>query len=289
MRKFVRQIFIAAERRRTRQAGLVAILVLTALIFSATLAYAESNDGCDEGGCDTTPPVFWYLYAWANCKGADVIWYTDEPTTGSIEYSQTSGGPYQTVEDQTLTYNHNKTLVDLEAGKTYYYRVTATDAAGNSTTSGENSFQTPSGPDLSIKASSRWASYSDYLMRRLSVDYQIVNSGWSYAVNVKITESSADSGVTLLTPTPVAVGNIYPGSSAQVTLEYQIPAGVYSFKANTNLSAQGDWWYGGDCGYQYSFDNNPRVPLLPSQQLGVSAGVQTGLFGVRADVYPPDL
>jgi len=97
--------------------------------------------------------------------------------------------------------------------------------------------------------STYWASYGDYLLRKLSVAYVINNNGASVAYNVSITGSAGTGGVTLDTPVPTTVGNIIGGGSAGVTLKYNIPVGVSGFRANTTASALDE------CAGSYTYPN----------------------------------
>jgi hypothetical protein len=94
-----------------------------------------------------------------------------------------------------------------------------------------------------------WGSYANYLAHRLSVTYTVSNGGSGTAYNVNITGSSGTSGVTLATTAPYAIGNIAAGGSVPLTLQYDIPAGVGGFLANTTASAQDE------CANSYNYPN----------------------------------
>ena len=92
-------------------------------------------------------------------------------------------------------------------------------------------------PSLSLsKTRIYWASYADYQAGQLSVDYSIANgSALAAAHNVQIAGTSNSNGVTMVSATPG--GNVPGGSNAAVTIKYQIPAGVTSFKSTVYATA----------------------------------------------------
>lgn len=104
-------------------------------------------------------------------------------------------------------------------------------------------------PALSLsKTSTYWGSYADYTARQLSVDYSIGNgAGLTNAYNVAIVAASNSNGVTMASAT--AGGNIPAGSSAAVTIKYNIPVGVGQFTstvyATANDLCNNTWEYPG--------------------------------------------
>lgn len=96
-------------------------------------------------------------------------------------------------------------------------------------------------PDLRMSAPSPfWASPGDYENRLLSVNWtisniapQVVGDDNYYidnAYDVKITGSTNNNGVTIVTPLPVTVANIISVmGNASVTLKYHVPPGVGSW------------------------------------------------------------
>lgn len=85
-----------------------------------------------------------------------------------------------------------------------------------------------------------WNNYEDFLSRRVSVDYLVVNNGMAPVYNVKLSLVQANSGVTCLTPAPLAIGDIDagPGSAAGFTLVYDVPAGVSRFSSRLYVEAR---------------------------------------------------
>lgn len=73
---------------------------------------------------------------------AVIIWTTDEDATSQIKYSESPGGPYTTLaENTTLQKNHTYIISDLDnTDPKYHYKVVSKDIYGSSATSSEYSF-----------------------------------------------------------------------------------------------------------------------------------------------------
>lgn len=103
-------------------------------------------------------------------------------------------------------------------------------------------------PGLSLSASAiYWDSYSDYVERILTTDFDIINTGVVDAYKLKIFGSSSTNGTVLLTALPVSVGNFSAGTSPHVRLKYKVPYGVDHYVS---------WFYASvedSCGASYSF------------------------------------
>ncbi len=98
---------------------------------------------------DTKAPVISNILVAAKTQTAAVItWQTDEPANTQISYDTRSASSTGlahrnlTTLDDTMTVSHAGVISDLVAGRTYYYSVKSTDAAGNITTADEVSFET---------------------------------------------------------------------------------------------------------------------------------------------------
>ncbi len=92
---------------------------------------------------DTTPPTISDIKA-TNIDSFDesISFTTNENTVSFVDYGKdTSYG--NSVGDSNLTSSHASKLINLTMGTTYHYRVKAIDAAGNSTTSDDQTFRTP--------------------------------------------------------------------------------------------------------------------------------------------------
>ena len=97
----------------------------------------------DVGGPpDTTPPLISNVHATAiTASGATITWTTDEASDSVVEYGLTTSYG-SSVSNATDVTNHSLPLSGLTNNTLYHYRVNSTDAAGNTTTSVDHSFQT---------------------------------------------------------------------------------------------------------------------------------------------------
>jgi len=107
----------------------------TALIDEITLYAASSPPPRVPPPVDTVAPVISDVFASVRAAdgGAEVIlsWTTDEPTTSSVAYGETTS--YEVGSSTSAgTTEHSVTLTGLIEGTLYHYQVTATDASGNS-------------------------------------------------------------------------------------------------------------------------------------------------------------
>src|SRR5262245_13036078 len=100
---------------------------------------------------DTTAPTISNLRATTiDSSKVAISWTTNEPANSQVEYSNDfTFPPAQTlkVTNAAFVTTRSLTLTGLQPNSTYYYRVTSTDAAGNSTMSEAPSFTVP-GPTL---------------------------------------------------------------------------------------------------------------------------------------------
>lgn len=96
---------------------------------------------------DNTAPLVMKVSAVdVNINSARIVWNTNEPATGQIEYGSTTAYNLVSLEKKQLVKTHSITLVNLSAGRIYHYRVKSKDAAGNLGISEDFTFTTPLGP-----------------------------------------------------------------------------------------------------------------------------------------------
>lgn len=182
----------------------------TGIIDSSVIVSADYSDATSGLNLDTV-----YVTVDSEVDGSSVVDCSVGATGVSCTVSGISAGPH-TIE------------------------VSVTDNAGNTATATSSFTFCQSGePALSLGLQSVfWASYADYLDRKLSISFAVNNTGSISAYNVELTGTSATSGVTLATPVPVAVGGIGTGGSGSATLKYNVPAGVTSFTVSVAASAE---------------------------------------------------
>lgn len=83
---------------------------------------------------DITPPVISSVSAsLITSNSAVIIWTTDEPATGFVNYGTNPWNWVVTPDDLTLATSHSFTLTNLTSTTTYYYRVYSRDSSGNGT------------------------------------------------------------------------------------------------------------------------------------------------------------
>lgn len=98
---------------------------------------------------------------------------------------------------------------------------------------------TGSRPPLALRTTSAyWASYSDYLIRKLSVDFSVSNEGDNPAYAVRVNVYTGTEGVIAAGDLPVPLGLIDSGSSKPFTLFYSVPYGVHAFRTTVYFSAE---------------------------------------------------
>ncbi len=74
----------------------------------------------------------------------DISWATDIEANSTVEYGLTTDyGTMLTLD--SLSPSHSISIINLPIATTYHYRITSTDATGNSTMSGDYTFTTTSG------------------------------------------------------------------------------------------------------------------------------------------------
>ncbi|MBE0429561.1 MAG: S8 family serine peptidase [Thermoleophilia bacterium] len=101
-------------------------------------------------------------------------------------------------------------------------------------------------PQLSLSSPQPyWATYADYQLRELSVDWTIHNAAHN-AYDVSIVGSANTNSVSTIS-LPVTVGDIPEGAEAVFTLTYQVPAGIASYKSTTYAVALDA------CGMMYAY------------------------------------
>jgi hypothetical protein len=116
-------------------------------------------------GPDTTAPVISAVGAnGLTDRAATVVWTTNEPADSQVEYGLTTGYGISSPLQTAYTTSHATTLSGLTPATLYHYRVRSTDAAGNSTVSGDAVFTTAasdtSAPTVAVTAPAGGATVS---------------------------------------------------------------------------------------------------------------------------------
>lgn len=79
---------------------------------------------------------------------ATIVWLTNEPTVGQVEYGLTAGYGWYTPFSSEYKKTHRMKIKDLKPNTTYFFRIRAKDLSGNETESTSFSFATLSDLDL---------------------------------------------------------------------------------------------------------------------------------------------
>lgn len=154
-------------------------------------------------------------------SSVEIVWDTNEQTTGQVQYSTTSpvNASSSLKTDITLSTNHSLVLSGLNPDSKYYYVVTVKDADGNVKVSSEKSFTTKT---LDVKAPS--------ILFSVAIDVKAIS-----AQLVWITNEKSDSRVWVSTTTPVAVSGSSTVSSTNMTYFHSLTL--------SNLTAGTKYYY----------------------------------------------
>ncbi len=108
---------------------------------------------------DTTAPLISGITAGSITEtGATISWSTNEASDTQIQYGTTTAYGSETTLNTTMVTSHSEALSSLAPATLYHFRVLSRDAAGNLTTSGDNTFTTATPPDTTPPAISGIAS-----------------------------------------------------------------------------------------------------------------------------------
>ncbi|MFV0316432.1 MAG: InlB B-repeat-containing protein [Microthrixaceae bacterium] len=178
---------------------------------------------------DSSPPVISGVSVDAADTTAVVSWQTDEPASSRVEFGTSPALGSPAVSDAALVSVHNTTLNGLVPDTTYYYRVVSTDASGNTSTTGIDTFTTtttPIGPLLDL-----W--YDDDLQVGGSVPiaqrFTDIQGNVSDPSGIASLTASLNNGV----PRPISVGAngrrlVADGDFVVDVLNAELNAGVNS-------------------------------------------------------------
>jgi hypothetical protein len=172
-------------------------------------------------GPDTTPPVVSGVAALSITTNSAIISFTtSESARSGVEYGTTTsyGG---TATNSTLSMNHSLPLNGLTPNTTYHYRVHATDASGNRTTSADFTFQTSQIPPPDTNAP---------VITGVSVQGLTAN----LATIVFSTSEAARSGVEYGTTTGYGSNatNATPASTHTLSLSGLLPTTLYHYRVH---------------------------------------------------------
>ncbi len=91
---------------------------------------------------DTTPPAISNVQVSPDVDFAVISWDTDEPARAAVSWGPTSVYESGTLDDPNFATHHSVTLTGLAPATTVHYRITATDAADNASSTADATFDT---------------------------------------------------------------------------------------------------------------------------------------------------
>ena len=216
-------------------------------VFDVAAPISPEDGGAPDPGPtpgDTTPPVISGVSVAPSSTSAQVSWATDELSTGAVAFGLTSAYG-STVPATVAGSTQSVTLSGLSPATTYHFRVQATDASGNTSTSTDKTFTTAlqnAGPAIDV-----WYG-----------DVQTVGADGQPQVWVNVLGNVADSdGVS--------------------SLEYQLNGGAWTALTmgpdNRRLQAKGD--FNADVAWSKLTvgDNSVRIRAVDSKGASSSRGV----------------
>ena len=215
---------------------------------------------------DTTPPVINNVaVSNISASSATITWKTDEMSDSKVEYGKTES--YGSSKSNTsLVTSHSITLIGLEPGTSYHYKVSSSDSSGNQASSGDFIFTTFEQPQnvmhiadiqMALKSGGFWFLKYTYATATVTVvDAQSnpvagtqVSGHWSGATN------DSDSGIT--------------DPSGKVTLasdsKWQAPMGT-TFTFTVDNATKNGWTY------------NPAANVETSDSITVNSPSSGSIF-----------
>jgi len=117
--------------------------------FHTSYYFAHEFDGPSGGGTpDVIPPNISAISTNSlTSASVNIVWNTDEPATSGVEYGPTTAYG-SSVTNSALVNSHSLSLVNLNVGTTYHFRISSTDRSGNKTTTADRVFTTSSSANV---------------------------------------------------------------------------------------------------------------------------------------------
>ena len=116
----------------------------------ATLTMNQSKQVTANFVLENTSPVVSGVSVTALADSAVVSWSTDQPTSSSVAFGETTGYELGMVDDPVLRTEHSVTLSGLATDTVHHFQVTVVTAAGVSTSTPDDTFATMSAPSGSF-------------------------------------------------------------------------------------------------------------------------------------------
>jgi hypothetical protein len=115
--------------------------------------YGDMSFTTSQAADDHRPPQLITVTATTiSSRGATILWTTDEPSDGRVEYGLTTAYGFSSKLNTRPVTSHSQSLANLRSDTTYHFRVISRDAAGNSVTSADYTFKTSPSPRNRVRS-----------------------------------------------------------------------------------------------------------------------------------------
>jgi hypothetical protein len=225
---------------------------------------------------DTSPPTIQIIDITGITEtSATISWTTDEPSTSQVEYGTTPSYGSTTSLDGSLVAGHAQTISGLSPSTLYYFRVSSTDASGNTAVSNGYTFTTATTPDTAPPVISGVAASN--------IGETSVTISWT---TDEPSTSQVEHGTTSSCGSTTSLdGSLVTGHSQ--TISGLSPSTLYYFRvrsedANGNAAAS--------VNYSFSTTNTPAnvSPEVTSLSADPSSGVKSLTVVFTAHATDPD-
>jgi len=223
------------------------IVNVTAVVAATSTPGGGTPGGGGGGGTDGMPPTIFNVQAInITSNSATIIWQTDEPANGLVDYGLTPSYTNNASHTGYIT-SHSVDLSGLSASSLYHFRVTSADAVGNSASTGDFTFTTLAPPHAPVISNVQVVNITDSsAIVTWDTDIpanSVVNYGTSASYGTTITDNSSVvhhsmplTGLTAATTYHLRVSSVASGlssSSGDVVFstlgDITPPANVFNF------------------------------------------------------------
>lgn len=229
---------------------------------------------------DTTGPTIQGIQATSvGVNSVTIEWVTDENATSQVEYGTTSGYGSLSASDVTAdNTNHSVTLTGLDSSSTYHFRVISNDALANSSTSGDNTFETTfddSAAVLEVTGISATQSYA-------AADDTFGN-GWHWTF--RVTVPTDETGFAMKFSDFVSGANTIP---AAANIRYYTAQSSEAANAASAVTITGANTYPATITLDSDLDNSTagrqiEVTVEMKVPVGTTGGSYSGSYGVSSE------
>ncbi len=253
---------------------------------------------------DTTPPLISDIIS-SNIQNdtAVITWATNEAATSKVQYGITTAYGSSTPLNATLVTMHSQTIMSLLPATTYNYRVISTDAAGNTTSSGNSIFTTALTPDTTppedvidftalegdLVIALTWTNPPDLDFVGVRIRYK--TDGFPSGINdgILLGDFTGQPNKNMSTTHTGLQNNVtyyYAASSYDNNGNFQNTVFVSATPQENNPATQ-DTSSGGGCGMVIPTDGNPPGPGQAADMIVISGVILIMLLRRRRQTMKP--